>query len=208
VTQRTATTLILIARDPVTGQLRNRALLDAGLRATLLADLILSGRLVSDGLAPFVNEAPPSGDRILDGLRDGIARREGVSWPRWYTHARVDRDALTRELVDSGRWRAGGKGRRLAFLDTASGATLEIAEHIRAVLAGYGQVRDAQDAVLAVVAGMCGALGDRPRYRAFRRELRPLLDAIADIEQRRMVNNSLVGASIAMRRRRRRWVND
>ena len=203
---RTATTLLLIARDPLTGRLRHPTVLDAGLRASLFADLILAGRIVSDGLGPVAADTPSSGDRILDAVHRAVVRRSGVGWSRWYRHVRIDRHALTAELVEQGRWQSEGSRLRPRFSDSTPDVTLDEAQHTAAILDSRGLPRDSADAVLAVVAALCGALGGPPRPRALRGDLLHLLDAVGETTDpvRRAVQNALVGATVAMRRSRRR----
>jgi hypothetical protein len=203
---RTATTLLLIARDPGTGRLRYPTVLDAGLRATLFADLILSGRIRSDGLGPVAADVPPSGDRILDAVHRAVAGRRDVAWARWYRHVRADREVLTAELVEQGRWESTGGRLRPTFRDTAPDVTLDAAQHTLAVTEKRGQPRDSAEAVLAVVAVLCGAVGGAPRPRALRSELITLLDTIGGTTDpvRRAMQTSLFGATVGMRRARQR----
>jgi Golgi phosphoprotein 3 (GPP34) len=206
VPDRTATRLLLIARDPRTGRLRYPTVLDAGLRATLFADLILSGRIRSDGLAPVAADSPLSGDRILDAVHRAVANRANVAWPRWYRHVRADRLVLTAELVEQGRWEPVGGLLRPAFRDTEPDQALETAQHVLAVAEKRGEPRDSADAVLALVSVLCGAVGTAPRPRALRSELITLLDTIGSTTDpvRRAMQNSLVGATVGIRRARRR----
>jgi hypothetical protein len=204
-TDRLATQLLLIARDPGSGRLRHPGSLDIGLRAALFTDLLLSGRITEQRGGPFASEAGASDDRILDAVQRTVAGRPGVAWWRWFRHVRVDRDALVGELTASGRWTADGRVRP-QYADEQSGAALEHAEHLLAVAALRAAPNDCDDAVLAVLATMCGSITGRPRPRALRHDLSPLVDGIArsDVPGAAHLPRVLRGAAMRIRRPMRR----
>jgi len=86
-----ATDLLRIARDPGTGRLVRRNTLAVGLRAALLAELALAGQIVDYAGAPYAISTAPNKHRFLDQIRDAVAARPGVSWPRWFRHVHGDR---------------------------------------------------------------------------------------------------------------------
>jgi hypothetical protein len=175
---RLATRLLLIARDRTSGRLTNPTGLDIGLRAALLADLLLAGHIVGNGRGPVPVDTSVPEDRLLAAVQATVARRPGLAWRRWYRHVRVDREALIAELVDSGRWQSFG---RLVptYLDLDPAAADRDREHVVEVLGLRRDPADARDAVLAAIAGICGATGQpRRRARALDRELAPLLRAM------------------------------
>jgi hypothetical protein len=177
-TDRLATRLLLIARDRTSGRLTNPNALDVGLRAALLADLLLGGHIVGNGRGPVAVENSTPEDRLLAAVRKTVINRPGLAWRRWYRHVRVDRQALIAELVDSGRWQSFG---RLVptYLDLDPAAADRDREHTVEVLGLRRSPTDARDAALAVIAGICGATGQpRRRARAVERELAPLLQAM------------------------------
>lgn len=174
---RLATQLLRIARDPGSGRLRHSGPLAIGLRAALFSDLVLTGRVVDDGAAPAVGPMPASEDRILEAVARTVQNRAGVAWWRWFRHVRVDTRALVDELVADGRWTVVTRavGRRTRFQDNDEGsvqeltlATLQVAELTKAPA-------DSRQAVLAILTVMCGSISGRPRPRAVRRDLKPLL---------------------------------
>lgn len=204
VPDRTATTLVRLARDPRSGRLRRGSALDIGLRGALFVDLVFAGHLVSDGRAPVAATTEPTGDRFLDILRDAVAARPGVAWPRWYRHVRTDRRAIVGELVADGRWRQESGRRRPQYRDGDPAGIAELGRRLRAVGGNRVEPRDDTEAALAALCVICGAL-DRPDPGAVRKELRPLIDTIAlsDDEVRVAVRSALGGASLALRGARR-----
>jgi hypothetical protein len=170
---RTATGLLLIARDPRSGRLRHPGALDIGLRAALFTDLALAGRLVDRHGAPFVESPAPSGDLVLDAVERAVWRRPDISWWRWFRHVRADRDVLLAELIDNGRWAPGPAG----YLDRKPGAAAELAHAVHEVARLRVSPTDARQAMLAALSAMCGSVEGRARPRALRRELRPLVES-------------------------------
>ncbi|MEP6599031.1 MAG: GPP34 family phosphoprotein [Actinomycetota bacterium] len=200
---RTATTLLRLARDPRSGQLRRGSALDVGLRAALFTDLVFAGHVISASRAPSAVTDHGTGDRFLDILRDAVARRPAVSWPRWFRHVRSDRSALIDELVEQRRWQQQSAGLRPSFRDGEPEGILELGRHLRAVAAHHADPVDARDAALAALCKICGAL-DRPEPRAIRKDLQPLLATIGDPDDpvRGAIHAALGGASVTIRRSR------
>jgi Golgi phosphoprotein 3 (GPP34) len=205
VPDRTATTLLRLARDPRTGRLRHPSALDVGLRASLFADLVLSGRVISEERAPLPTPADPTGDAFLDALRDAVAARPRVAWLRWFRHVHSDRGAIVSELVAQGRWTPTGGRLRPTYRDDAHAEIVELSRHVAAVAEQRRTPDDGYQVILAIIATLCGAVGGRPRPRALRRELRPLLDYFGVPEDpiRRALQANLTATSIAIRRVRR-----
>ena len=174
VSDRLATQLLLISRDPATGRLRHPGVLDIGLRAALFTDLLLNGHISQQRGGPFAEEMGVDNDRILDAVLRTVERRPGVAWSRWFRHVRVDRTALVGELVDAGRWTEEG-GLSPRYHDEQSDAALAHAESLRQIAELHAQPGTAGEGVLAILTVMCGSITGRPRPRALRRELDPLL---------------------------------
>ena len=103
VSERLATQLLRIARDPATGRLHHPGPLAAGLRAALLTELILTGRVGESRGAPTARGRAESGDRILDAVQRTIGEHPHVAWWRWFRHVRSDRIVLVDELLTAGR---------------------------------------------------------------------------------------------------------
>jgi hypothetical protein len=177
VPDRIATDLLRMARNPATGRLRHRAALEVALRAALFAELALNGKLVDQVNAPSLVDDEPTGDRILDAIRRTVEQRPNVTWRRWFRHVRVDRTALSEELVDAGRWER-KPGWRTAFTDTKPEEAQALAFEVNRVATYDRAPADAREAVLAVLAIACGTAGTRPRPGAVRRELKSLVDTV------------------------------
>ena len=195
---RIATDLLRMARDPATGRIRHRNTLEIGLRAALFAELALNGQLTDNVNAPAVVGDEPTGDRLLDAIRRTVNERPDVTWRRWFRHVRVDRTALTAELVDAGRWER-KPGMRLAYTDTQPEESQAVAYEVNRVAQFERSPVDSREAVLTVLAVACGASVRRPRPTATRRELKPVVDAINHHATQKIV----VTASTVMRRARR-----
>lgn len=203
---RTATTLLRLARDPRTGRLRRGAALDVGLRAALFTDLVFAGHIVSAGRAPSAVADLSTGDRFQDILRDAVATRPGVAWPRWFRHVHTDRAAIVDELLTQGRWEQQNTGVRPSYRDGEPEGIAELGRHLRDVGARRAEPFGPQDASLAALCVICGAL-DRPEPRAIRKELKPLMATIGDPGDphdplRIAVHAALGGASLTIRRSR------
>jgi hypothetical protein len=209
VPDRIASDLLLIARSPTTGRLRHRSSLEIGLRAALFADLAFQQRLVQSRSGPAVlttGEDPPSEDRVLDKVLTAVHEQPGVSWKRWYHHVGVDRAVLTKELVEQGRWvRERDRLGRVVHRDTDQDATLALVQAALQVAEFQAQPRDGRQAVLAVLTTMCGSVVGRPKPRALRQELKPLLDTagISADPIRIAVEGALGGCGVAIRKRSR-----
>ncbi len=200
---RIATSLLRIARNPASGRVGHGNTLDIGLRAGLFADLALAGAVISNDAAPLAIDIGTTGDRFLDAVARAVAGRPGVSWPRWYRHVHDDRTALIGDLVEHGRWvrRSRIPAR---YDDVDQPGAIELAEHANAVAVRRTPPRDAADAVLGTLCAICGAVDARPRPRAMRDELRPLLDEIGVPEDpiRITVQHALFSAASTVRRAR------
>lgn len=167
VSERLATQLLRIARDPATGRLHHPGPLAAGLRAALLTDLILTGRVGESRGAPTARGRAGSGDRILDAVQRAIGEHPHVAWWRWFRHVRADRIALVDELVTAGRWTRRGR-LRASYEDDDAGGALELGLATQRVVDGAVAPADSRQAVLAVLTLMVGATGGRPQPRAVR----------------------------------------
>jgi hypothetical protein len=181
-----ATDLLRIARDPSSGRLVRRNTVAVGLRAALFADLALAGQIVDYAGAPYATGTASNTHRFLDQIRDAVAARPGVSWPRWFRYVHSDRIALVNELVDDELWTPVGRNR---YIDVDATSMLDRARQMTSVAALRTPPADAPDAILAMLLVICGAtavpqtLGrpparPSPRPKAMRNELRPLLDAV------------------------------
>jgi hypothetical protein len=208
-----ATNLLRIARDARTGRLVRRNTLAVGLRSALLAELALSGQIVNNDGAPEAISTAPNAHRFLDQIRDAVATRPGVAWPRWYRHVHGDRIALVKELVDDGPWTPVGRNR---YVDADAPGVLELAHRVTAVAALRTPPVDSADAVLGMLLVICGATAvpetigraparPSPRPKAMRRDLRPLLDAVGppDDPMRIAVQHALGTGALVVRKVRR-----
>jgi len=212
-----ATDLLRIARDPGTGRLVRRNTLAVGLRAALLAELALAGQIVDYAGAPYAISTAPNKHRFLDQIRDAVAGRPGVSWPRWFRHVHGDRVALVNELVNDELWTPVGRNR---YVDVDATSMLDRARRVTAVALLRKPPVDAPDAVLAMLLVVCGATAvpetigrpparPSPRPKAMRQELRPLLDTIGPLDDpvRIAVQHAVgTGATIVRKVRRGRMV--
>lgn len=177
-TDRTATRLLLIARNRATGRLTNPGALDIGLRAGMLTDLLLSGHIVGDGRGPRTANESSTGDRLLDAVRNTVTARPNVAWRRWFRHVRVDRDACVAELIQQDRWQAFGR-MVPTYLDLDPAVADALRAHTIEVIAQRSAPDDSHDATLALIAAIAGATGEpRRRAKALRGELAPLLDSL------------------------------
>lgn len=205
-TDRLATQLMLIARDPITGRLRRPRVLDMGLRAALLTDLVFAGRVTEQYRAPFVEHATESGDRILDAVERAVERRPSVGWWRWFRHVRADRTALVEELLADGRWTQVRDGLWPSYRDEDPDPAFALAYATQQVVEKRALPADPRQAVLAALAVMCGSTGRRPRPRALRGELKPIMDVVASsgMTGAAIVPRVLAGAAKLIRRPMRR----
>ncbi len=208
VPRRMATDLLRMARHPRTGRVRRGGTLDIALRAALLCDLVLDGRVVDTGRAPAVPDdeaAEPVGDHIADTLVRTIDRRPDVAWWRWYRHVRVDREALTKELVESGVWTpTGGVGPMVSYDDVEPSRGPALGFELNGVL----ESRDASDlrrSLLAMLMYLSGADGRSSHPRALRRDLKEYAQTVrSGGPTARSAMAAVHGCTIRMRRRLRR----
>jgi hypothetical protein len=177
---RLATQLLLIARNPHSGRLRHRGVLDIALRAALLTELVLDGRITHESGGPVVISPGKSGDRILDAVASTVERRPNVSWWRWFRHVRSDRQVLIAELIESDRWTQRRGGLRPAYDDTDEGAALALSFETMRVADKQVVAKDARQGALAILTVMSGASGRHPRPRSLRSDLKPIVDAVAN----------------------------
>jgi hypothetical protein len=208
-----ATDLLRIARDPSTGRLVRRNTLAVGLRAALFAELALAGQIVDNAGAPHAISAAPNTHRFLDQIRDAVAARPEVSWPRWFRHVHGDRIALVDELINDELWTPVGRHR---YTDVDAARMLDRARRVTAVGAMRTPPADSPDAVLGMLLVICGATAvpetigrpparPSPRPKAMRKELRPLLDAIGPHDDPvRIAVQCAVGAGATVVRKVRR----
>jgi Golgi phosphoprotein 3 (GPP34) len=184
VSERSATRLLILGRDAASGRLRNPRALDVGLRAAMFVDLIRTGHLIDHQGSPRAIEDSPTGDRLLDAVRATVVRRPDVAWRRWYRHVHVDQVACVDELIALGRW-SRNPGPLPRYTDTQPDAAVAAWEHTTAVLALRRDPVDGQDAAVAVLAALCGAVGGlRKGARSIQAELGPLLEALSRDPQR------------------------
>jgi hypothetical protein len=198
VPDRIAVDLLRMARDPGSGRIKHRGSLDIALRAALFAELALNGKLVDQVNAPSLTSDDPTGDRILDAIRGAVQARPNVTWRRWFRHVRVDRTALSAELVDAGRWRR-TRSWPATFADAKPEEAQALAFEINRVVTFDRAPVDSREAVLALLAVSSGATGRRPRPAAVRRELKSLLDSVNQHTTQKIV----VTAATVIRRDRR-----
>jgi hypothetical protein len=198
VPDRIATDLLRVALNPATGRFPHATALDSSLRAALLADLVLRGRITDVNNAPSVISAEPTGDRILDAMRAAVENHEGVTWRRWFSHVSGDRKALSKELVAAGIWTI-GPGWRASYVDSDSDAALALTMEVDRVTRLERPAADPREAVLAVLAVCSGATGSWPRPGAVKRDLAPLVRSIDHPTVEKLVNV----ASRMIRRARR-----
>ncbi len=194
---RIATDLLRLARDPASGRIRNRTCLDVGLRAALFADLAIGGQVIDYAGTPAVTPLEPTGDRMLDAVRDAVARRPSVDWVRWFRYVSTDCKALRNELLTAGRWQ---QQRRwpATYVDDGSDDMLALAHRLDQVARYEREPDDTREAVLTTLATTCGATGRRPRPGAVAKELGKLVGAIPDETVRRIIKS----AAVSMRQRR------
>jgi hypothetical protein len=206
VPDRLATQLLRIARNPRSGRLRHPRVLDIGLRAALLAELVLDGRVVQQNGAPFASGVTDTGDRVLDAVARTVEARPNVRWWRWFRHVRQDRAVLVAELLESGRWTQRPGGLRPAYDDADEGAALALTFETNRVVRQEAAPRDARQGVLAILTVMSGAAGGRPHPRALRSSLKPIVEAIAHSGERGadLLPRLFAGASTLSRRPTRR----
>ena len=205
---RIATNLLRLARDPATGRIRHRAIVAVGLRAALFAELALEGRIVNGAGSPAVApDGPdePTGDRMLDAVREAVEARPGVSWLRWYRHVSSDCTALRNELIANGRWTQQHGGWRATYADADADAVLVLANELDRVARYERAPVDTREAVLAALAVATGGNGRWPRPGAVRQELVALVDSMSGetAQQSETVQKVVKTAAAAMRRTRR-----
>jgi hypothetical protein len=201
-----ATDLILIGRSAATGRFQHRPALEMALRAALFTELIFDDRLVSRAMVPVATDQEPLDDRVLNTLRNAVRDHSNVTWRRWYRHVAADREVLTKQLIESGRWVAEpGRFGRTVLRDTQQDATVVAGQRVARVARHAVEPDDRDEAVLAILATLCGALGGRPRPRELRRGLTPLLDVVGPVTDpvRRSLEPALRGCALAIRRRTR-----
>lgn len=204
---RLATQLLRISRDPGSGRLRHVSPLAIGLRAALFTDLVLAGRVITVGPAPAIGPVGPTDDRILEAVARTVEQRPSVAWWRWYRHVRVDVAALTDELVSAGRWTPRSSSLGRSGYDDADPGSLAELTYVATRVGEFAMApADSRQAVLAILAVMCGSIAGRPRPRALRRDLAPLLTAATETGERgaHQIPPVLNGAQRLMRRPLRR----
>lgn len=198
---RIAVDLLRVARDPATGRIRHRGALDVSLRAALFAELALDGKIVDEINAPVLTSAGPTGDRIFDAVLRAVQARPNVAWLRWFRHVSGDRKALCAELVDAGRWEP-TRSWPASFSDAKPDEVQAIAFELQRVARLERAPRNPREAVLTLLAIVCGALGRRPRPAAVRRELRSVFDAVDN-----HTTQKIVATAATVTRKNRRGLN-
>ena len=204
---RMATDLLRLARHPLTGRVRGGGTIDIALRAALLSDLVLDGRITHDGRGPRLtgeDAAEPTGDRIADALVRTVARRSGVPWWRWYRHVQVDRVALTEELVEAGVWTRTGSGPRATYEDVEPEYGPALGIELREVVT-QEDTSDVRRALLAIIVHLSGADGQRAQPKALRRDLKGYAQKLrAESYIGKVTTTAVAGGTVLMRRRFRR----
>lgn len=193
-----ATTLLRLARDPANGRVKRPTAIDVGLRAALLADLALAGRIGDLDHAPSVISAEPTGDRFLDAVNRAIEARPRVVWMRWFRHVTSDRSALRDELVRNGRWQR-RPGWRRAYDDTGAQEIVALAVELDRIAQLQRPPSDEREATLAVLAAICGATGRWPRPGAVKHDLAAVVRDVPNATVRRII----MTAAMTLRRMRR-----
>jgi hypothetical protein len=201
VPDRIAVDLLRMARNPVTGRIGRRATLDISLRAALLAELALNGKLVDEVNSPALTSSEPTGDRIFDAILRTVEARPNVTWRRWFRHVSADRAALCAELIDAGRWER-KQGWAAAFNDAEPEEAQAIAFELERVARFERAPKDSREAVLTLLAICSGAVGRRPRPAAVRRELKSVFDAV-----NHHTTQKIVATAATVTRRTRRGLN-
>ncbi len=196
---RIATNLLRVARDPRSGRIKHRSSVDVALRAALFADLTMLGKIVDHAGAPaVVPMAEPTGDAKLDAVLAAVDGRPGIAWMRWFRHVSTDCVALRKELLTDGRWQQ-KRGWPASFTDADTDAVLALTHELERVAQYDRAPADTREAVLVTLAVAGGISGKRPRPTAVRQDLAPLVSSFG--------NETLQGvvtiAATAMRRTRR-----
>ncbi|GIE92761.1 GOLPH3/VPS74 family protein [Paractinoplanes rishiriensis] len=96
--------IYLLAYDPAKGRVRMGSRLGAMLRAAALAGLYLDGHLVDERGRAAVGARKPTGDPVLDGLLDEIARARPHRWYLWIGRRQNATMRAVREQLDAGGW--------------------------------------------------------------------------------------------------------
>jgi hypothetical protein len=207
---RLATQLLLMARSPASGAIRNAGRVDIALRAALFTDLLLTERIVGQAGAPAIGvdlAGGDPGDRVLDAVVRTVAKRPHVAWWRWFRHVRDDRQVLVEELLSAGRWTAkpGRRARWDPTDDTEAARALEQCFELGRIARGEVGLGDVGQATLAILASMSGVLDGRPRPRALRGDLKPVMTAIgaSGAPGAAYLPQMLSGAAVLSRRRLR-----
>jgi len=201
-----ATDLLLIGRNPLSGRLRHRSAHEKGLRAALFTELILTRRIGDSANSPAALTTDPLDDSVLDAVLGAVTRRPRVVWRRWYHHVAADRAVLTKALIADGRWRRErDRLGRAVWRDTDQGASLAIAHAVSQVAELRQAPASPEQAVLAILSAMCGAIAGRPRPRDLRGRLDTLLEAVGPTSDpvRRDIQAALTGCGASVRRRTR-----
>jgi hypothetical protein len=201
-----ATDLLLIGRNPLSGRLRHRSALEKGLRAALFTELILARRIGDNGNCPAALTTDLLDDGVLDAVLTAVAGRPRVIWRRWYHHVAADRAVLTKALVADGRWRRErDRLGRAVWRDTDPGASLAAAHAVSQVAELRQAPAGQEQAVLAILSAMCGAISGRPRPRDLRGRLDTLLQAVGPATDpvRRDIEAALSGCAASVRHRTR-----
>jgi hypothetical protein len=113
---------------------------------------------------------------------------------------------LTRALIADGRWtRERDPFGRTRFRDDDQNASLALAHAITSVAERRQDPANSDQATLALLATMCGAIVGRPRPRDLRGPLAALLDSIGPPSDpvRRDISAALNGCAAAIRHRTR-----
>jgi len=153
----------------VRGRIRHQHQVGIAIRAAMFTELALSGRLVGRAWPEAVGESD-TGARLLDAVHAAVAGRRPTRWKRWFSHVDADREAATRALVESGRWRLDGK----RIIDSDPGSTVVDQQTIRAFLHQAEPPADLTSVILTLLVGGSGGVG-RPTPRRTRKLARQWL---------------------------------
>jgi hypothetical protein len=155
--------LYLLLTDDDTGkQERPGTMRSYGLTAAVLADLVVSGRVaLSDERKPRVTivDASPTGNPVLDGALETLARRDGKRVDSLVTWSKLDPElAVVDSLVAAGILERGaptmlGLGRpRTPAVDTSPERLMR--SRLRDVLAGTRRPTAADATLLSILQGL------------------------------------------------------
>ncbi|MEO6703024.1 MAG: GPP34 family phosphoprotein [Jatrophihabitantaceae bacterium] len=155
-------TVCRLSLDPVRGRIRHPLQVGVAVRAGMFCELALAGRMVGAHWPEALGD-PDTGQPLLDSVHAAVASRGPTRWKRWYSHVDADRDAASRQLIASGRWRLDGR----RIIDTDPGSTVHDQQQIMRQLASREPPQDLAETILTLLVGAAGGAG-RPAPRRCR----------------------------------------